>query len=193
MTTGTPDGRIPVLVVDDTPDNLSLIHGLLRDSYRVRVATSAAKALQILERGELPHLALLDVMMPDQDGYDLCARMKADPRFRDIPVIFISARSEIADEQRGFAAGGVDYVTKPISPATLLARIETHLRLRNYQSRSRACASVEMDAVLSVLDGFAERIDPQGNGGDELAMAFRAVRDEIVRVHAEGADFRKDS
>jgi len=181
--------RPSILVVDDTPDNLSLIHGLLRDSYRVRVAISAAKAWQLLESRDLPHLALLDVMMPDQDGYELCARMKADPRLRDIPVIFISARSEVADEQKGFTAGGVDYVTKPISPSTLLARIETHLRLRSYQTGRAGSAPGGIEAILSLLDAYSERIDPLGNGDNDLVTAFRAVRKEIVRAHADGSGF----
>jgi CheY-like chemotaxis protein len=168
--------------VDDTPDNLSLIHGLLRDTYRVRVATSASRAMQVLERGALPDLALLDVMMPGQDGYELCASMKADPRLRDIPVIFVSARSEIADEQKGFAAGGVDYVTKPISPATLLARIETHLRLRSYQAKLPEPLTGEMATFLSVLDGFAARVDAEDGDRTDLAEAFRDVREEILRT-----------
>lgn len=182
---GDPADRISILVVDDTPDNLSLIHGLLRDSYRVRVATSATRALRILERGDLPHLALLDVMMPGQDGYELCAQMKADPRLRDIPVIFLSARSEIADEQKGFAAGGVDYVTKPISPATLLARIETHLRLRNCLAKLTGSSTTDLGAFLAVLDDFADRADPGTGDGGHLAAAFRSVREEVLRASAE--------
>jgi CheY-like chemotaxis protein len=183
--------RMSILVVDDTPDNLSLIHGLLRDSYKVRVATNATKAMQILEQGDLPDLALLDVMMPGQDGYELCSRMKADPRLRDIPVIFISARSEIADEQKAFASGGVDYVTKPISPATLLARIETHLRLRKHPVCSFATAPGDIGALLSVLDAFADRAGSGGNGVVDLAAAFRAVREEILRGLAEDPDLAK--
>jgi len=180
--------RQSILVVDDTPDNISLIHALLRDSYRVRVATSAERALRILERVELPDLALLDVMMPGQDGYELCARMKADARLREIPVIFISARSEIADEQKGFAAGGVDYVSKPVSPATLLARIETHLRLRSYQTGRSGLVPGSLQSLLSALDAYSEKLDPTGNGDKDLASAFGAVRKEVVRAHAEGIE-----
>jgi putative two-component system response regulator len=184
--------RQSILVVDDTPDNISLVHGLLRDTYKVRVATSAQRAMRILEQEDLPDLALLDVMMPEEDGYELCARMKADPRLRDIPVIFISARAEIADEQKGFAAGGVDYVTKPISPATLLARIETHLRLRSYQEKFQDSAS-GIESLLSGLDAFARRIDPRGAGGQEIVAAFRKVREEIVRARVEAGGPSKDS
>lgn len=118
-----------ILVVDDLPQNIEVMSGILRPSYRVRAATSGARALQLAAGETSPDLILLDVMMPDMDGLDVCRRLKADLRTRDIPVIFVTAMSEIEDEAQGFAAGCVDYVTKPVSPTIVLARVRTHLAL----------------------------------------------------------------
>ncbi|THF57194.1 response regulator [Pseudothauera rhizosphaerae] len=119
-----------VLVVDDTPDNLSLMSGLLKDLYRVKVANHGEKALRIAASDTPPDLILLDIMMPDLDGYQVCERLKAEPATRDIPVIFLTAKTEVEDEQLGFELGAVDYITKPISPPIVLARVATHLQLK---------------------------------------------------------------
>ncbi|MCF8159705.1 MAG: two-component system response regulator [Polaromonas sp.] len=119
-----------VLVVDDTPDNLSLVSSLLRDDYIVRVANNGEKALRIAVSEQAPDLILLDIMMPGMDGYEVCRRLKEDPRSRDIRVIFLTARSEVEDERKGFKLGAVDYITKPISPPILQERIKTHLALK---------------------------------------------------------------
>jgi putative two-component system response regulator len=119
-----------ILVVDDTPDNLELMVGLLRDSYRVLVAHSGDRALRLVAGERPPDLILLDIMMPGMDGYEVCQRLKAEPRTRDIPVIFLTACSEVEDETHGLSLGAVDYITKPISPPIVLARIATHLQLK---------------------------------------------------------------
>ncbi|MCY4746264.1 two-component system response regulator [Pelomonas sp. UHG3] len=119
-----------VLVVDDTPENLELMFGLLQDDYRVLVANSGERALRLAEGEHPPDLILLDIMMPDMDGYEVCRRLKAGTRTRDIPVIFLTAKSEIEDETHGLALGAVDYLTKPISPPIVLARVRTHLTLK---------------------------------------------------------------
>jgi len=119
-----------VLVVDDTPDNLTLITNLLKDRYRTKIATNGEKALKVAVTGTPPDLVLLDIMMPVMDGYEACRRLKADRKTSGIPVIFLTAKAEEADETRGFEAGAVDYITKPISPPILLARVETHLQLK---------------------------------------------------------------
>ncbi|HEX4909218.1 MAG TPA: two-component system response regulator [Permianibacter sp.] len=118
-----------ILVVDDTPDNLTLMSGLLRDRYKVKVANSGAKALQLV-RDQQPDLILLDIMMPDMDGYAVIRELKALPSARHIPVIFLTAKSEIEDERFGLELGAVDYITKPISPPVVLARVHTHLQLK---------------------------------------------------------------
>jgi putative two-component system response regulator len=119
-----------ILVVDDTPDNLTLITNLLKDRYRTKIATNGEKALKVAVTGTPPDLVLLDIMMPVMDGYEACRRLKADRNTSGIPVIFLTAKTEEADETLGFEAGAVDYITKPISPPILLARVETHLQLK---------------------------------------------------------------
>jgi putative two-component system response regulator len=119
-----------VLAVDDTPGNLSLITGLLKSHYRVKVANSGAKALRVMHSDEPPDLVLLDVVMPDMNGIEVCRLLKEDHRTRHIPVIFLTSMSKSEDERIGLEAGAVDYITKPISPAILLARVKTHLQLK---------------------------------------------------------------
>ena len=119
-----------ILVVDDQPDNLMLMSELLMGHYQVRVAASGAKALRVAQSTPAPDLVLLDIMMPEMDGYEVCRRLKADPRTRDIPVIFLTGVVSSADEQRGLDLGAVDYITKPISPPVTLARIRAHLKLK---------------------------------------------------------------
>jgi putative two-component system response regulator len=119
-----------VLVVDDTPDNLVLMTGLLRDDYRVKVANNGERALHIASTLPLPDLVLLDIIMPGIDGYEVCRRLKADPVTADIPVIFLTAKSDVDDEERGFAAGCVDFISKPVSPPIVKARVKTHLLLK---------------------------------------------------------------
>jgi len=119
-----------VLVVDDTPDNLALMSDLLRDTCKVRVANSGERALRLLANGPLPDLILLDIMMPGMDGYEVIRQLKANPTTRDIPVLFLTAKSEVEDERIGLALGAVDYLTKPVSHAILQARVKIHLALK---------------------------------------------------------------
>ena len=119
-----------VLVVDDTPQNLSLMSDLLENEYAVKVAPSGARALKIARSGTPPDLILLDIMMPEMDGYEVCRQLKADPQTVDIPVIFLTAKTEVQDEQKGFELGAVDYISKPISPPLVLARVRTSLTIK---------------------------------------------------------------
>lgn len=121
-----------VLVIDDTPDNLVLMNSLLADLYQVKVANSGARGLRIASSVPAPDLILLDIMMPEMDGYAVCAELKADARTHDIPVIFLTALSDSEDEQHGLDLGAVDYLTKPISPPIVLARIKNHLALKTH-------------------------------------------------------------
>ena len=120
-----------VLVIDDTQDNLTLISEVLRGRYRVKVALNGARGLSLAQAATPPDLILLDIMMPEMDGYEVCRRLKADPRTRDIPVIFLTAMSARARTSSSASTlGAVDYITKPISPPIVLARVATHLQLK---------------------------------------------------------------
>ena len=119
-----------LLIVDDTPENLSVLGELLRPSYRVRAANSGRRALQIARGTPAPDLILLDVMMPEMDGYAVLAEVQSSPETRNIPVIFVTAMDGTHDEEHGLAMGAVDYITKPIQPGIVLARIRTQLELK---------------------------------------------------------------
>jgi CheY-like chemotaxis protein len=122
-----------ILVVDDTPDSLRLLVGMLTGKgYKVRPAPSGDYALTTIHK-ERPDLILLDIMMPEMDGYEVCRRLKADERTQDIPVIFISALDKVFDKVTAFAVGGVDYITKPFEIEEVLARVNTHLTICNLQ------------------------------------------------------------
>ncbi|MCK6546298.1 two-component system response regulator [Myxococcota bacterium] len=124
------DPRASILAVDDVPANLALINNLLSPHYRVRCANGGARALTLAQGEDTPDLILLDILMPDLDGYEVCARLKAHERTKDVPVIFFTSKSDVEDEERGLAVGAVDYITKPLSPPIVLARVKTHLALK---------------------------------------------------------------
>nr|WP_211245025.1 two-component system response regulator [Thalassotalea mangrovi] len=122
-----------ILIVDDNPENIDVLNGILKQHYRVKAALSGALALKIVASAEKPDLILLDVMMPDMDGHEVCRLLKANPLTVDIPVIFITAKTSIEDEQMGLGLGAVDYISKPVSVPIVLARVKTHLALYNQQ------------------------------------------------------------
>jgi len=136
--------RATVLLVDDVPANLSLLSGILRDDYRIQLATSGAKALELVAAGA-PDLILLDVMMPDMDGHEVCRRLKSNPDTRDIPVLFVTAQNQVEDEELGLTLGAMDYIHKPISPPIIRARVRNHIDLK-----------LQTDALkqLSLMDGL---------------------------------------
>lgn len=121
-----------ILVVDDEPGNLQLMNQILQDRYRPAFANSGATALEAVKKIQ-PDLVLLDIMMPEMDGYETCRRLKSDPLTAKIPVIFVTAMGEVENESHGFEAGGVDYITKPVSAPIVLARVATHLELYHQQ------------------------------------------------------------
>ena len=124
-----------VLLVDDAPANIQIVNSILKDIYKIRIATSGAKALELVKVIPPPELILLDVMMPEMDGYEVCTRLKLDPETRDIPVIFLTGQTEVEDETKGFDVGAVDYIHKPFSPAVVKARVQTHLVLRGVREQ----------------------------------------------------------
>jgi putative two-component system response regulator len=120
-----------VLVIDDAPDSLTMLNGLLKDSYRVKVANNGERGLKIAETLPHPDLILLDIMMPGMDGYEVCRRLKAKRETGQIPVIFLTAKGDVEDEQKGFDAGCVDYITKPVSAPIVRARVRAQLLLKS--------------------------------------------------------------
>ncbi len=170
--------RKTVLLVDDSPDNLVLMNDLLKDLYKVKVANSGEKALRIAATGQPPDLVLLDVMMPEMDGYEVCRRLKADPATRGIPVIFLTAKSEVEDEKLGLDLGAVDYITKPISPPITLARVRNHLMLKEHadflrdknaflekevEARTREVVAIQDVTILAMASLAETRDSDTGN------------------------------
>lgn len=185
-----PAQRATVLVVDDTPANLALMSSVLRDHWRVQLANSGAKALELARR-QAPDLILLDIMMPGLDGYETCRQLKADPHLCEVPVLFLTAMTQPEDELKGFACGGADFIHKPFNPDTVLARVRTQIEAKAgrdaLRSREqwlqaeldRRLAEVNRlrDATLNVMISFAEFRD-EGTG-------FHVLRtQEYVRILA---------
>ncbi len=183
-----------VLVVDDTPDNLALMSALLKDQYKVKVANGGDKALRIATTAPHPDLILLDIMMPDMDGYEVCRRLQADPATRDIPVIFLTAKAEVEDERRGLELGAVDYITKPISPPIVMARVRNHLALKSHadflrnksdyleqvvRERTRDVIAIQ-DVTIHALASLAETRDSDtGNHIRRTQFYMRALAERL--------------
>lgn len=161
-----------LLIVDDVLDNLALMTGLLKDRYKVKVANSGAKALRLVREGVPPDLILLDIMMPGLSGYDVCQALKADPATRHIPIIFLTALSSAEDERKGLELGGADYITKPISPPIVLARVKTQL---------------ENKAVADFLRDRAEFLQTEVH---RQTLQIRAIQDVTIFALASLAETR---
>ena len=139
-----------VLIIDDTPTNVAVVSGLLKDQYKTKVATNGEKALALATAAEKPDLILLDVMMPGMDGYEVCRRLKADPATSEIPVIFLTAKTDSIDEEKGFEVGAVDYIHKPFSGPIVLARVKTQLALQEALSQAQEARN-QADELLHAL------------------------------------------
>ena len=122
--------RHTLLVVDDSPEDIQILNDLLGETYDVRIAKSGEQALAAVRQKPKPSLILLDVVMPGIDGYEVCRRLKTAATTADIPVIFLTAKNQADEAQLGFDVGGADYITKPILPAVVLARVKTHVYLK---------------------------------------------------------------
>ncbi len=196
-----------VLVVDDTPDNLALMSALLRGYYTVKVANGGERALRVVAQGPLPDLILLDVMMPGMDGFEVARQLHLDPRTRDIPIIFLTAKTAPEDEQRGLDLGAVDYITKPISPPIVLSRVKNHLTLKaardflrdqnayleeEVQRRTRE-VSVIQDVTIMAMASLAETRDNEtGNHIRRTQNYVRALARKLQR-HPRFAELLDDA
>jgi putative two-component system response regulator len=194
--------RPTVLVVDDTPQNLSLMRDLLHERYDLKLAPSGARALKIAAAAP-PDLILLDIMMPEMDGYEVCRRLKADAATTDVPVIFLTARSEQEDEQLGLDLGAVDYIVKPISPPILEARVRNHLLikaaadvLRNQKTvlqREVALATAELaslqDVTILTMASLAETRDNETGNHVLRTQHYVKALAEQLRGHERFSHF----
>ena len=196
-----------VLIVDDSPDSVALMSSLLKSLYRVRVAISGEKALQIVSDDVPPDLVLLDILMPDMNGYEVCKRLKMNPKTASIPVIFLTAKSDAEDEETGLKLGAVDYITKPISPPIVLARIATHLRLKSvrdflkdknvYLEKEVARRTLEVgtiqDVTMIALGSLAETRDNETGNHIRRTQYYIRLLAETLKGHPRFGDYLTDA
>lgn len=187
--------RQRILVVDDTPSNISILGETLADRYEIVVATNGVDALETASTFPPPDLILLDIMMPGMDGYQVCAQLKESALTRDIPVIFVTARDDVADEAKGFALGAVDYITKPISTAIVQARVATHLALydqnrileEKVRRRTKELANTQ-DVTIRSLAILAEYRDNETGGHIIRTQHYVRLLAEALQDHPRFID-----
>jgi putative two-component system response regulator len=193
-----------VLVVDDLPENLAVLGELLQADYQVRVANSGRRALEVANTTPRPDLILLDVMMPDLDGYDVLRHLQAHAATRDIPVIFVTAMDAAADEEQGFALGAVDYIHKPVKPAVVRARVRTQLELkaardslRNQNAwlesevaRRMRESQIVQDVSMRALAGLAETRDNETGNHIRRTQAYVEVLATTLAAQPDFASLR---
>jgi len=207
--------REKVLIVDDNKQNIDLLLDLFKDDYKVAVAITPERALKAARGEPKPDIILLDILMPGMDGYEVCTLLKQDEATQHIPIIFVTAVSEVMDEAKGFALGAVDYITKPFHPPVVKARVQMHLSLKRKQELLEKFAFIDalteipnrrrLEEVLNRewhrasrsgkplsllfldIDHFKQFNDTYGHGrGDE---ALRKIAREIQRRLKRGGDF----
>lgn len=155
--------KFTILAVDDTPENLDVVKGILAPKYIVKVAISGPMALKIVKK-QPPDLILLDIIMQDMDGYEVCRVLKADPDTRDIPIIFLTAMDQITDEASGFDLGAADYITKPVNARILQARVKTHLALKRSMD--------DLHKAYSIIKSQKDRMEEELNIGHNIQMSM---------------------
>jgi signal transduction histidine kinase len=145
--TGNKKGSL--LIIDDRPENIEILSNIFKDLFSVRAATSGQQGLKIVRSKTPPDLILLDIVMPDMDGFEVCRKIKQDKRSVSIPIIFITAKNDIHDKMQGFSEGGVDYITKPFEPEEVIARVCTHIELQRARKWIQSY-NAELEALLQI-------------------------------------------
>lgn len=193
-----PEPKPLLLIVDDSPDVLTFLHGLLRDDYRIKIASDGEAALRIANQTPTPDLILLDVMMPDMGGHEVCKRLKMNPLFHEVPMIFLTAQDDVNDEITGFEVGAIDYIHKPVSAPVLQARIRTHLALKrandllhNQNIHLESEVARRTSEVIAIQDGIivtmaslAETRDNETGNHIIRTQNYVQVLAERLRTHA---------
>lgn len=195
-----------ILVVDDTPDNLMLMAELLKDKYRVKLANNGEKALRILAGDPLPDLILLDIMMPGLSGLQVAEQLQQDARTRHIPIIFLTSMAAVESELQGLALGAVDYITKPISPSRVLARVETQIKLKaaadflrdqndfleqEVQRRTREVVAIQ-EVTIQAMASLAETRDNETGNHIRRTQHYVKLLAELLRDHPRFRYFLND-
>nr|WP_320190685.1 two-component system response regulator [uncultured Desulfobacter sp.] len=188
-----------ILVVDDTPENIDVLTGILKDEYRIKVALNGERALKVASDNNPPDLILLDIMMPGMDGYEVCRRLKGRADTCKIPVIFVTTKDDVTDEFKGFEAGCVDYITKPVSPPLVKARVKTHLALydqnrtleEKVRQRTRELVHTQ-DVTILGLAVLAEYRDNETGGHIMRTQHYVRILAEHLSVQPGFKEFLSD-
>ncbi|MCK4765652.1 MAG: response regulator [Candidatus Aminicenantes bacterium] len=198
------DNKKPlVLIVDDVPKNLQVLGNILRKkNYNIAAATSGKQALDMVVNSQ-PDLILLDIMMPDLNGYEVCEKLKENPTIKDIPVIFLTAKTETDDIVKGFTVGAVDYLTKPFESAELLARANTHIELKRARDKERELIVQLKEALTRVKqlsgmipicsrckkirddEGFWQRVEEYLEAHSEAQLTHSLCPDCVIKLFPE--------
>lgn len=188
-----------ILLVDDMPENLALLDEALGQDYRIKVALHGEKAIKIVQAADPPDLVLLDIVMPEMDGYEVCRRLKADERAREIPIMFITGKRGVDDEIRGFNLGAVDYIAKPISPPIVRARVKNYLELKRARQQLEEQNKILLEAVqlredveqmtrhdlknpLNAILSYPQLIEMVGELNDQQRQFLRAIETAGYRI-----------
>lgn len=179
--------RVPrILVVDDMPDNLFLMNGLFEDRYRVVQASSGQEALKVVMSAEPPDMVLLDIMMPDMDGYEVMRRIRQHPPTANIPIIFVTALAGQQDERLGMDLGALDYLTKPVDPELVVKRVEAHVR-----------ETAHVQRVEQLSEKLSRRLSPENwqrlfHGAESGTIRFEEKQQSVLYAEAPGVDFMSE-
>ena len=174
-----PANKPVILIVDDTPTNIQVLAEALRADYRVKVAGSGKAALEVITKQGLPDLILLDVMMPDLDGYEVCRRLKSAPATQKVPVIFVTARNDMVDEELGLKLGAVDYIAKPFHLPIVLARVHNHILLKQKTDLLESLALLDGLTNIPNRRRFDEHLDSEWKRGVRAGSALSMIMIDI--------------
>lgn len=188
-----------VLVVDDTPENIDILNELLKSDYQIKVALNGEKAVKIANSENQPDLILLDIMMPGMDGYEVCEKIKRNPKTETIPIIFLTALTEESNEAKGLRLGAVDYITKPFSPELVKARVRNHLDLKKHRDnleemvRQRTIElALTQEVTIESMGTLAEYRDPETGGHIKRTQNYVKILAEHLKDHPRYSDFLND-
>lgn len=191
--------KYKVLIVDDAPENIYILMGILKDQYDVSVAINGEKALKIAALEPSMDLILLDIMMPEMDGYEVFAKLKSNRKTANIPVIFVTALTADDNEAKGLELGAVDYITKPFNPALVSARVKNHLELKNYRDKLEELVRektnelmITRDVAIETLGSLAEYRDTETGYHIKRTMHYVRLLAEKLQNHPNFNNFLSD-